>query len=185
MLFNRTEKAIGQLRIVLRAFEQGLDKALDERQGRAQFMADIGHEFAAGIFQLFKASEVVKDEDRTMMRALGVNDSRSIDLQPTVFETRQFEFETADRALLLESLDQVSEQLQPKSLEDGLAADICVERKQKFQRIVDQDDAIRRVEDEDPFRHAVEQRLLMSLVLCGRAVMLVAERIIAATPPEV
>ena len=60
MVWRKRVRLVG---IVLGAFQQGFDEAFDERERRAQFVADVGDEFLARAFQLLDAGEIVEDED--------------------------------------------------------------------------------------------------------------------------
>ena len=52
MLLDDLEKTVGHFGIILGTIEQGFEVAFDHRKRGAQFVADIGHEFLARIFQL-------------------------------------------------------------------------------------------------------------------------------------
>jgi hypothetical protein len=63
MPLDRLQKAARGLGIILRAVEQRFDVAFDQRQRRAQFMADVRDEFAARVLELPNAREIVEDEN--------------------------------------------------------------------------------------------------------------------------
>ena len=65
VFFDGAKELAGDFGIVFGAFEQGFDEAFDEGKRGAEFVADVGDEFAAGVFELFEAGEVVEDEDVT------------------------------------------------------------------------------------------------------------------------
>src|SRR6266446_3681230 len=73
------QEAGGQFRIVFGPFEQGLDEPLDERERRAQFMADVGDEFLAGLLQLLEAGQFLEDQDRSAALSLVVKDRGGVD----------------------------------------------------------------------------------------------------------
>jgi len=53
VLLDCFQKARRQLGLIFGAFEQCFDEALDQRKRGAQFVADVGDKFLAGILQLF------------------------------------------------------------------------------------------------------------------------------------
>ena len=52
----------------LRVFNQCLDVSLDRGERRAQFVADVGDEFAAGFLCSLNAGDVVKNDERATGR---------------------------------------------------------------------------------------------------------------------
>ena len=48
------EKALGDRGVVARAVEQGFDIALDERERRAELVADVGDKILARAFELLE-----------------------------------------------------------------------------------------------------------------------------------
>ena len=95
------EKALGDFGIVARAVEQRFDVAFDERERRAQFVADVGDEFLAGAFQLLEPGQVVKNEDGAFAFAGGVGDGGGVDLQPAFAQFRQLQFVVENLAVAL------------------------------------------------------------------------------------
>ena len=64
--FDDFEKALGDFGIVARAVEQRFHVALDERERRAQFVADVGDKFLARAFELLEPRQIVKDQNRPL-----------------------------------------------------------------------------------------------------------------------
>ena len=60
------QKTVARRRILPRRAAQGFDEAQQRGQGRAQFMADIGHEIAPHLFGLFLFADVLKQAHRTL-----------------------------------------------------------------------------------------------------------------------
>ena len=59
---NGLQEPGGDFGVVPGAVEQRFDVALDERQRGAEFMADVGDEFLAGVFKLLEAGQIVEDQ---------------------------------------------------------------------------------------------------------------------------
>ena len=66
------QETLGDFGIVARAVEQRFDVALDERERRAQFVADVGDEFLARAFELLEPRQIVEDQDRAFAFAGGI-----------------------------------------------------------------------------------------------------------------
>src|SRR6266568_5567479 len=102
------QEAGGEFRIVFGPFEQGLDEPLDERERRAQFMADVGDEFLAGLLQLLEAGQFLEDQDRSAALSLLVKNRRGVDSQPTNVRAAPGQLEAVDGALAVEPLHESS-----------------------------------------------------------------------------
>ena len=98
------QKALGDFGIVARAVEQRLDVALDERERRAQFVADVGDKFLARAFELFEPRQVVENQNRAFAFAGGIGDDGGVDLQPAFAQLRQLEFVIKNLSLGLDAL---------------------------------------------------------------------------------
>ena len=64
-----------------RSIQQRLHRSLDEREGRAQLVTDIGHEFAAGALQLAEAGRIVQNHQDPIRPPFGPNKSDRVDLK--------------------------------------------------------------------------------------------------------
>ena len=100
------EKALGDFGIVARAVEQRFDVALDERERRAQFVADVGDEFLARAFELLEPRQIVKDENGAFAFAGGVGDDGGVDLQPAFAQFRQLQFVIENLPFAFDALDE-------------------------------------------------------------------------------
>ncbi len=109
VLFNGAEETRGEFGIVFRAVEEGFDETLDERERRAQFVADVGDKFLAGALQLLDARQIVEHENGTVLRAGAVEYCRRIDLQPAAIDAGQFKFVPLHDAFLRETPGQLSQ----------------------------------------------------------------------------
>ena len=137
--------------------EQRLDVALDDGEGRAQLVADIGHEFLPQILQPLEPGEVVEHENGTAMAALFFADRHAVDLQETLMEVGQHELPLHDAVLLLQLLDQLVGLVDADGLHDGLALWIVGQLEQPAEgRVGKLDDAFL-VRDQHTLGHVGEQ----------------------------
>ena len=81
---NGLQEPGGDFGVVPRAVEQRFDVALDEGQRGAEFMADVGDELLAGVFELLEAGEIVEDQNGALAASLVVEDGGGINLQPAL-----------------------------------------------------------------------------------------------------
>ncbi len=171
------EETLGHLRIIARAVQQRLDVALDERQRRAQFMADVGDEFLARAFELLEPRQIMEDEDRALAFTGGIGDHGGVDLQPAFVQIGQPQFMFKHLALGLDAFDQLREFVQPQRLHDRLAAQLGLQAEQVLERAVGEINLPVAVEQQQPFQHRVEQHLLLRLGVTRRLLLLPAENI--------
>src|ERR1043166_2343333 len=163
VLLDGVQKAGRQRRVVLCALEKRFDKTLNQRKRRAQFMADVGEKFLARVLQLSQARQIVKHENRSLLRPMGVKHRGRADLDPSLVHARQLDFRTAYRTLAPEALGDGGQFLQAKGLENRLAPHIIRKPAEPLQGLIDQLDAARAVQNEHALGHAVEEDLLLGL----------------------
>ena len=149
--------------VVARAVEQRFDVTFDERERRAQFMADVGDKFLAGAFELLEPGQIVKDENRAFAFAGGVGDGGGVDLQPALAQLRQLQFVIENLAVAFDPLDQRGEFMHAQGFHDGFAAQLGFQAEKIFECAIGEINPAVAVEQQQALQHAVEQDLLLRL----------------------
>ena len=155
----------GDLGVVLGAVEQGFDVAFDEGQGGAEFVADVGDEFLAGVLELLEAGQIVEDQDGAMPLAVAVEDGGGVDLQPALAQAGELQFVAQHLFLRVEGFDQLGQLVQAQGLHEGPAADVNGDAEEAGKGAVGELDAPALVEQQQALDHAVEEDFLLGLDL--------------------
>ena len=124
------EEARGDFGIAARAVEQCFDVAFDERERRAQFVADVGDEFLARAFELLEPRQVVKHQNRAFAFAGGIGNGGGVDLQPALAQFRQFQFVVENLFFSLDALDESGQFVDAQRLHDGFPAQLGLDAEQ-------------------------------------------------------
>ena len=157
------EEAVGDLGIIARAVEQRFHVALDERERRAQFVADVGDEFLARALQLLEPRQIVEDQNGAFALAGGVGDDGGVDLQPALVQFRQLELVIENLPFGLDALDEFVKFVQAQRFHDGFAAQLGLDAEQVFEGAVGEVNFPVAIQQQQAFEHGIEQNLLLRL----------------------
>ena len=138
------------------AIEEGFDIALDQRDGRAELMAHVGHEFAPGVLQLSDAREIVEDKNGALGPGLAVEHGGGVDFEVVGLGIPDFELAAQDFAISLEPGQQLGQFRSPEGFGQRLASHIDTEGELSLKGLIDQLDAAGAVQQDDALDHAVE-----------------------------
>ena len=120
--FDDSEEMLGHFGIVARAVEQCFHVPLDERKGRTQFMADVGHKFLARAFELLEPGQIVKDQDSSFTLPAELEITAALTCSQRSVKFRSFEFVVKNLFFSLSDADQFVQFVQAQRLQDGFAA---------------------------------------------------------------
>ena len=161
------QETLGDFGIVARAVEERFNVAFDERERRAEFMADVGDEVFARAFELLEPREIVEDEDRAFAFAGGIGDDGGVDPQPAPAQFRQLQFVVKNLSLGLDAVNEISKLMQSQGFHDGLAAQLGLDAEKIFEGAVGEINPAFAVEQQQSFQHGIEQHLLLRLRFNG------------------
>ena len=156
MVFDLREKTVIHRLGILFGVEQRLDVALDDREWRAQLVADVGDKLLPQILQPLHSCQVVEHQDCAAMNAVLLADRHAVGLQESLLEIWQHELLLLDATLHLEPLDQVVGLMDADGLHHGLAAGVFLQVEQSAERLVCKLDSAVGISDQDALRHVCE-----------------------------
>jgi hypothetical protein len=162
MFVDCFKKPIVRVRIIFCAIEKGFNKAFDQSQRRAEFVGNVGDEFAARVFELLNARHVVEDENAAINTAGTTGKNGGGNFEGAGVFAGKFKFDTAKLPFLLDLFPKFEEFVGAKCFENGFAAKIAVEAEKFAQALVDGLNAAEAVEEKKAFRHAVKKGLALS-----------------------
>ena len=156
MLLDRRQEFGADDRIRQRAFHQRFGEAFDDRERRAQFVADVGDEFLAQLLIADGSRGVVGDEHEARRRAFG-GERAGGNLQ--ISPDDQADLERAALAALEHFAGRPQDRLVGHQFPQGAAGGAFMgERQQLCRFLVDQHDALMGVGGDDAVAHAGEDR---------------------------
>ena len=157
---NGAQKTFRHFRLVFGAVQQGFDIAFDQREWRAQFMADIGDEFLACVLQALDSGQVMEYQDRSLLLAVAAENGRGIDLEYPLFYSCQSDFECKHLAFLGHAVDQGRQFMDAQDFENRFADNVLGDGKEVAEGAVGHADPSVLAQDKNAFNHAVKESFL-------------------------